>query len=213
MSNNGDRLVGVYRDEDAAREVAEQARRAGATDVRVGDPADEQASLRSEMRDEVENSFVSPQAAFAVTKEGAKGTALLGVIGAVIGVAVTVPLAFLFFDEMSLVARVIAAALVGATAGATVGIIVGPGFTSKGGSDALAVERGVTVSTAASDAAREVLTRAHPIRLDEVSSQGLPVETVTTEADRSGAGVTDAVKDRLGNPEGPAMSGDGIKES
>lgn len=184
-------LVGVYESEAEAKKAAERARQAGAAegDVRVGAAEDEVVSLQAEMQEEMDQSWVSPQAGFAYTKESAKGLAMLMPILALVGAVVALPLGFIGFGDIALWVRLLVAALVGGAAGATIGLVVGPSLGSTSPSKKTAADRGTVVRV---DGGSPELSRAmaehEPIRLDEVSPDDSRVKTVVTEEQRSDEG-------------------------
>lgn len=190
-------LVGVYETEAAAQQAAEMARKAGASegDVHLGGTEDEVVSLQAEMQEEMDQSWVSPQAGFAYTKESAKGLALLMPLLAVAGAVLAAPLAFISIGDLEFWLRLVIVTLVGATAGATVALIAGPALGAKSPSVPMAAHRGVVlrVDDDSPDVSRS-MADAQPIRLDEVrSSDDTRVATVTTEEQRSPEGTAQQV--------------------
>lgn len=189
----GRHLLGVYRDRVTAESAADEARGAGLDEgqIHVERREDEIASLRAEMRAELEDSWFSPQAGFILAKETAKGALVamlvMGAVGAVLGVV----LAFVFPSGLPLWVRLLAFGAVGAVAGATAGFIVGGLAAQKGSQKRLAAERGVTVRVeSAASEAKQALSEEQPIRLDVVEADGTPTgTTITTEEDRTDEGV------------------------
>ena len=207
MTNAGrDETLGVFKDRESAETAAERAQSAGAdrSGMRVGDDADTRASLEAEMREEMEESWLSPQAAVVATKEAAKGMSLAIPLAAAAGAVVTLPLAFLVtFGDTSLWVRIVIALSVGAVGGGTVGFIVGGGMAIKGPDEPLAAERGVTVRVAdARGDVVEALADEEPIRLDTVAPSGRKTSTVTTEEERSADGVVENLAQNARQPEG-----------
>lgn len=203
-SAQGDReqqsLVGVYESEEAAEKAAGRARQAGAAedDVRVGAAQDEVVSLQAEMQEEMDQSWVSPQAGFAYTKESAKGLAMLMPIMAAVGAVVALPLGFIDIGDIALWARLLVAALVGAAAGATIGLVVGPALGSNSPSKKSAADRGTVVRVdGGSPEISRTMAEQEPIRLDEVSPDDSRVRTVVTEEQRSDEGAAQQVARNL----------------
>ncbi len=202
-----DEALGVFKDRQSAEAAAQRARDAGGDDaagIRVGDQADSRASLEAEMREEMEESWLSPQAALVATKESAKGMSLVIPIGAVVGVLAALPFAFLItFGGASLVLRLVIAVATGGLGGAAVGFIVGGGMAIKGPDEPLAAERGVTVRVP--NARKEVvdaLSEEDPVRLDTVAPSGRKTSTVETEEEREPDGVPEDLAQSARQPEG-----------
>lgn len=191
---DGEQFLGVFADQAKADAAAGRARQAGVDEsgIRVGEQGDDLTSIKAEMQEETENSFLSPQAALIATKEMAKALALAVPLGALIGAALLVPFAFFFFTDFALWGRIVVAGLIGAVAGATVGAVAGGGLGAKGPASPLAAEHGVTVRVA--DARQEVgeaLAEEGPLRLDKVDATDVRVDTVTTEEERTEDGVVE----------------------
>lgn len=201
----GDEVLGVFQDDAQAEAAARRARAAGVDEsaIHVGEGRDETTSVRAEMQEEMENSFLSPQAAVLVTKEMTKALTLAVPLGATIGAALLVPFAFFLFTEFSLLGRLAVAILTGGLAGATVGAVAGGGLGAKGPANPLAAERGVTVRV--DDGRQEVadaLAQEDPLRLDRVSDSGVRRDTVTTQEERTDDGVVQDVSRKLQQEEG-----------
>jgi hypothetical protein len=207
MTNpENDETLGVFGDRDGAEAAAQRAREAGVDDsrIRVGDDADSQASLKAEMREEMEEAWFSPQAAFVATKEAAKGLSLATPIAAAAGAVIALPFAFIFtFGSTELWLRIVVALVIGAMAGGTVGLIISGGMTIKGPDEPLAAERGVTLRVADAGADTvQALEQEEPIRLDTVAPSGRKTSTVETEEERTGSGVVDRLFQKAREPEG-----------
>jgi hypothetical protein len=188
MNPQAVRLVAVYGSDAAAHAAGEAARRAGAPSdrVHIGDPNDRRDALEGEMREEINHAFEGPGVA-PLTGEMSKGTLLGVVVGAAVGAVIAIPFAAIGFGGWDLWLRLLVVVIVGAVVGATVGWIVGGGFAARRPEERLAAERGVTVTTPASEPIERALVAANPIRLDEFDMHGQPVATVTTEGERGGA--------------------------
>jgi hypothetical protein len=186
-------LLGVFRNRAAAESAADRARAAGADggQVHVGRREDSIASLRAEMRAELEDSWLAPQAAVILTKETAKGAIVSILVLTVVGALVGVVLGFLFSFGLALWMRLLLFGVVGASAGATAGFMIGATGAAKGSQKRLAAERGVTVrAESAVPEVERVLSEEEPIRLDMVAADGTPTgTTLTTEEDQTGEGV------------------------
>lgn len=185
-------LVGVYETEEEAEQAAEKAQQAGASegDVRMGSDEDEVVSLQAEMQEEMDQSWVSPQAGFAYTKESAKGLATVMPVFSVAGAVLALPLALIEFGGLDLWVRIVISALVGATAGVTVALVVGPSLGAKSPSAPMAAQRGRVVRV--EDDSPEVsgaMADSEPIRVDELREDGTRAATVTTEEQRSDEGT------------------------
>jgi hypothetical protein len=176
-------LVGVFNNEDDARAAA----RATGAGGQVGATTDRVNSLKAEMRDELDNSFIGAGNVGPFTKEMSKGisvaTPVFTLLGAVLGLAI----AFIGWGSIGLAPRLVIGALVGAAAGATAGFVIGGGFGAKSPAQPMAAERGVTVAVDVTDRAEATrladrMRAYRPIRIDLVA-EGEPKETLTTEED------------------------------
>jgi outer membrane lipoprotein SlyB len=151
-------VVAVFENMQSARSAMEAAKQAGADEsrIRLNDRNDEVASLRGEMRQQSEETFVGPGNVGPFTDEQTKGltfgTAIATPIGAVIGLLIgLIPMGWLFGD-LDLGLRLLIGAAVGAVAGATVGFTAGGGVRPfMEGDDALAAEKGVTLGFTSND--------------------------------------------------------------
>ena len=184
------RIQAVYEDHQRAERAAERARDAGLA-VRIDDPADERAVLRTEMRDEVESTIAGAGNVGPFTKSMTKGIArwvpIAAFIGAVFGALVgLIPWGF----GMSTLGRVLAGAAIGAAAGATAGFVAGGSFEpAERDEQRLDAERGVTVAIEVrtdedADRARRLLDGGDPIRLAETDEGGAPVRPSSEDATR-----------------------------
>ena len=166
----------------AARAALLQAGVADA-DIRVDAEPDRIASLRAEMREELTHAWVVPNAGVAYTKEGARGLVATALIGAAVGLVAAVLLAIPDWGS-SYPTRLLVFGLVGVAFGATVGLVVGPGLGSRRPDEELAATHGALLRvTHDSPELRRLLGDLHPIRMDEVRGDDLPVATVATEGD------------------------------
>lgn len=201
-----DEALGVFQDRQRAEAAAERLREAGVDEshIRVGHDADSRASLEAEMREEMEESWLSPQGAFLAPKEAAKGLSLVIPIGVAVGVLVALPFAFFStFGGASIWLRLVIAVATGAIAGGTIGFIVGGGMAVKGPDEPLAAERGVPVRVAdAGDEVVDALADEDPVRLDTVAPSGRKTSTVETEEERSPDGVVEDLAESARQPEG-----------
>ena len=174
-------VVAVYADNQSANLAAEAARKAGATEARVGGAGDDVVALRAEMRAEMDNSMAAPASVGPFPKEAAKGVTFGVLVGSILGALLVLPLGFVDFG-LPLWQRLLIAAAVGASGGATVGFVIGGGVGVRGPAEPLAAEEGVTVVALTPEAAMATVERAMQsapglIRID-VAAQDQPVETV-----------------------------------
>jgi hypothetical protein len=182
----GHRVVGVYRDRESAAAAAEAARRAGATDVRVGDDADVRTALEGEMAEELEQS-VGGLTLGPVTQEGARGAAAAMAVVAIAGCLIGLPFAAIGMGDWPLWARLLLTGGVGAAGGAVVGFIWGATLGNPGPSRRLAAETGITVGADVDGDAVAVaagMNELSPIRLDVVGELG--PRAITNEERRRG---------------------------
>ncbi len=194
MAAGEQNLIGVFRDEQAAKEAADAAAEAGVdrSRIRIGERVDQVASLRGEMSEEMGNTVAGPGNVGPFTKESTKGIAVTTPVATLVGAVLALPLALLPipFGDLGLGLRLVIAAVVGAAAGATLGLVLGGGLAAKGPGDQLASERGVTLGisfddTEEADRVAGALRQRQPIRLDVMRGDGTPGSTVTTEEDSS----------------------------
>src|SRR5262249_7022231 len=149
------------------------------------DQQDEMASVRSEMRAELDNTIVGPGSVGPFTKEMTKGIALLAVLGALVGAVVALPFAVIPMGGLDWWARGLVVAGAGALAGGTSGLVLGGAWGARGRADSLAAQRGVpAAATADADRARPLMLSRGLIRLDLVDRGRLPVEVLDTDEDR-----------------------------
>ena len=181
-------LLAVFPTADTAREAQQSLRAAGvpADAIEFDDPGDETSSLRAEMREELDDAWVLPQAAFIAPKEGARSFVVLTAVTCVVGAIVGVPLAFIDFGMTFWTRLLLIEGLLVAT-GVAIGLVLGPSLGVKRPNEPMAAQRGITVRVRQNDApTRACLSAFNPVRLDEVTVDGEPVSTVATEEDRAG---------------------------
>lgn len=187
MTTETKEIIGVFRDARAARAAADAASKVTSSHMtpRVGDAADDVASLKAEMREEMQHTTAGAGNVGPFTKEMTKGSSAGTLIGLVVGAVLALPLGFIEWLSLDLVPRLLIAAAVGAAAGATVGFMAG-GFTAKGPGQKLAAERGTTVTIDVRtpeevEAVTAVMRRHDPIRIDLATTEGDAISTLTTE--------------------------------
>lgn len=204
MDTTKRRLVAVFATDEGAERAIEQAVEAGVArdEIQMGDAA-ERASMRAEMRQELEGSLLNAQAVIALPKEAAKGAGATAILYGVACALAMMVLAPFLLTEMSLVARLVILGGIGFVAGSTIGIIVGPGFSAKGPNEPIAAERGITVSVPlTSDGLRDVFTNAGAIRVDEVTEQGEPIINLASDGDGRDRSASQRMSDILSDSEG-----------
>jgi hypothetical protein len=179
-------VVAVFQDRSSADRAVREAIGFGiaAGDVTIDRVQDEVAALRSEMRQEIEDTVAGPGVG-SVTREMRKGFVLTVPVGAVAGAAVGVLLGLLPFGG-SLGLRVAIGAIVGAVAGGVAAFVMGGGLGAKSPAAPMAADRGVTVRVACrnADQAQRVagrLSAFDPVRVDLLTAFGQPSGTVSTE--------------------------------
>jgi hypothetical protein len=187
-------LVAVFAHRTQADVAADKVRALGVADedIRNERPQDHVASLRGEMRDELERGLFSPQGGVLLTKRGIKGILAVTPFAIAGGVLLALPFAFVSWGSLPLWGRMLLAVVVGATAGAIVGFIIGGGEAEKGAGAPLAAEHGVTLRVSDARAeVQQVLVAAEPIRLDLVTADGAPLRSLTSESERNDEGVVE----------------------
>lgn len=192
--NTVNEIVGVYGDRAIADGVARRVGDLGipVSAIRVDDAGARVESMKAEMREEIDNSFIGPGNVGPFTKEMSKGivrqTTVWTVAGAVLGCLLA------FFDwpgsDLDFGARLVIAALVGAATGATIGFVWGGarGAMREPSGHNLAAERGVSVAVSApgpkAPEVVRIMRSAKPIRLDLGSLEGDPIATIETDEER-----------------------------
>lgn len=180
-------VIGVFRDEGSARAAADAASRAvSGASPRVGVEGDEVASLKGEMREEMQHTTAGAGNVGPFTKEMTKGLGVGVIGGSIIGLVLGLGLGLIPWGNVGLGARLIIGAIVGVAAGATFGFVAGGGHAAKGPSEPLAAERGTTVSIDVRtpeevERVSEAMRGHGPIRIDVATAEGDAMSTVTTE--------------------------------
>lgn len=186
MKSEPRQVVAVFRTPDAARTAAGAARQAGATDVRVNSDQGDVLSLQSEMRDEMEHTFIGPGNVGPFTKEMSKGMSAGTIVGAIVGAVAALPFAVVDFG-LPVWQRVVIALAVGAFAGSTVGFVLGGGLGARGPAEPLAAEEGTTVVATVAAARLDDVERALAnspglIRVD-LAVRDQPLDNIAEEDD------------------------------
>lgn len=197
MAQRATHLVAVYPDEGAARSAADRLEAAGVDPgrIRVGRPEDHTSSVVAEMRQETDEAWMSPQAGFLLTKEMARGAAVVVPVLAGLGALFALALTPFVLSSLPVWARLIVLAGLGAAAGGAAGLILGAGEAEKGSREPLAAERGVAVRVeSAAPGLEKVLAAAGPIRVDRVSDSGTATRTVATDEGPGRDGALDDLR-------------------
>jgi hypothetical protein len=165
--------------------------------VRIDAETDEIASLRAEMHEELTQAWIVPSAAFIATKEGAKGMAFVGAVAILVSLLIAVPLAFIDFGA-TLGTRLVVFSLVAIALGGTIGFVAGAGAAAKRPGERMAAHRGTVVRVDVdTPELRRALVDLEPIRLDQVTHDGTPLDTVVTEGDRRDDGTVEELAANL----------------
>jgi len=192
-------LLAVYDTHDAAVEARRAALGVGVPEaaITMDGVANEQTSLKAEMREELEKSWMMPAAAIATTDEGLKGTFLAGIVCCALALVVIVPFAFIDWG-LSLPMRLLIHVVVALLVGASVAVVAGPALASRRSDEVMGAHRGSTLRVAAdSEELRRALDRPGLIRLDEVTHDLEPMGAVITEDDRTARGVAEQMADNV----------------
>jgi hypothetical protein len=191
-----ERLVAVFEDEATARSAAD-AVRPHCADVRIGERRDVVGSLKGEMREEIVQTEAAP-GRYPFTKEQGKAMVLLAAVGAVIGAALLAPVAFIEMGNVDFGWRLVIVLAVGALAGGAAGFVIGGSLGSRGPADPSAAHAGVTVSVPHGDQrVADILNGHKPIRMDVIAADATPLDTVTTEEQRTGGGTVQELASNL----------------
>lgn len=186
MKSEPRQVVAVFRTPEAAQTAADAARRAGASEVRVDSERGDVLSLQSEMRDEMEHTFIGPGNVGPFTKEMSKGLGAGAIIGGLVGAVIALPFVAIDFG-LPLWQRVVIALVVGAFAGSTVGFVLGGGLGARGPAEPLAAEEGITVVATAAPTRLDDVERAFAdtpglIRVD-LAVRDQPIDNIAEEDD------------------------------
>jgi hypothetical protein len=199
-------LLGVYADPLTVRDLTERLRAGGVQDrqVQVDQPVDKQTALVGEVRQEVEQSYVSPQVGVVYPKETVKAGAVFGpplvALGAVAG-----GLAGWFLDvgQWDAWLEVLVGAIVGAVSTGTIAAIMIPAMSVKNPQDPSPVEEGITVRVDEfSPDIERMMAEARPLRLERLAASDQPVATVLTEEDQSDEGIIEEVGENFAREQG-----------
>lgn len=180
-------IVAVFRDDGSARAAADAASRAlSGAKPRIGAEGVDVASLKAEMREEMQHTVAGAGNAGPFTKEMTKGLSVGALGGSLVGLVVGIGLGFIPWGSIGLGPRLIIGAIVGASAGATLGFVAGGGLAAKGPAQPLAAERGTTVSIDVRtpeeiERVTEAMRGHDPIRIDLTTAEGDALSTLTTE--------------------------------
>jgi len=193
-------LLVVYPDRERAVAAQRALIGAGVADreIHLDDEPDTIVSLRAEMHEELSRAWIVPNAGVAYPKEAARGLVVMSAIGVAVGVLAAFPLALIDFGSTYWVRWVVFAA-VGVGFGLAVALVVGPALGSPRPGELSAAVRGTLLRVGRDTRElRELLIAEEPVRLDVVTHDGDPIDTVMTEGDT----VTNTVKDMAANVEG-----------
>lgn len=196
------RLIGVYRDDEAASRAAEAAERNGARNVVRGARVDAVDSLQNEMREELEHTIVGPGSVGPFDKESTKGMARWVPACTIGAMVLSVPLAFIKMGDLAFATRLGIVLACAAAAGSTVGFVAGMAMGGRrtgdrtAGTEGKGVNRriqpmaaeegvvvGVTVDEQSSERVADAMAEFDPIRLDKAGMHGEPLSTLATESD------------------------------
>jgi hypothetical protein len=182
IPEGGRELLAVYPDEQRAEQARAALLDAGvpATEIHLDRDADTVTSLRAEMHEEMSNSWIVPNAAAVYPKESAQSMAIVGLVGAGLGLLAAFPLALIDFGSTYWVRFAIWAAVL-VTMGLTIALVAGPASGAKRPAEKPAGARGVVLRVDRDTAElRRLLGGLGPIRIDEVSVGDQPIDTVSS---------------------------------
>jgi hypothetical protein len=177
-------VIGVFPDEQRAREAAEVAQRAGADPsvIRIGDRNDRIKELQGEMLDEVEHTVMGPGSVGPFTKEMSKGIVPLTIALGIAGALVALPFAAIDFGGLPLWGRLLILAVCGGAVGSVIGFQIGGMYGAQRPEEPLPVERGVTIAIdGAPPSAIDALKAMQPIQLGTFDEHGRSLGTVVAE--------------------------------
>lgn len=192
-------LLVVYPDADGAARAQRALVGAGVAraDVTVDRESDRIASYRMEMHEELARAWIVPQAGIAHTKEGARGFAATAGVGALVGLLAALPLALIPAGDTAYGTRFLVWAVIGVAFGGAVGIVAGPGIASVRPDAQMAAARG-TVLRVRHDTpeVRRLLDELDPLRMDELTADDLPIETLRSEGPTGAAEVVEDLAEK-----------------
>lgn len=195
-------LLVVYPDREHARAAATALLDAGVPreHVHLDEEPDAVASLRAEMHDELTKAWVVPNAGVVYPAGSARGLAMVAVIGAAIGLLAAFPLALIDWGSTYWV-RWLIWAVVGVGFGLAVAFVVGPAGGAPRPGELPPAARGIMLRVEEdSPELRHLLAGLEPIRMDEITHDGDPIDAVTIEKpDRGVEGAVETAKDMAAN--------------
>jgi hypothetical protein len=151
------------------------------SDVRIDEDLDAVVSLRAEMHDEMRRAWVVPNAGVAYPAEAARGLAMVSVVAVAVGIAAAFPLALLDVGATYWL-RWVVFAVVGAAFGLAVSLVIGPAGGAPRPGEQPAAARGTVLHVDRdTPVVRDVLLGHDPIRIDEISRRGDPLDVVLRE--------------------------------
>lgn len=182
---NGE-LLGVYRSRLEADRVADALAAAGwrADSIDVDGDGDAGVSLGAEMREELTRALIAPQASLIMTREGTRSFAFLLMLLTVGGLVVGTAFSFIEWGGFGFWIRwlIVTGAILAMTS--VIALTTAPALASRRPQAAMAAEQGVTVRVHAdTPQIRSIMLRHEPIRLDEVTPGGHPIDRVANEED------------------------------
>jgi len=194
-------LIAVYPDDAHAQQARTALLDVGVQpeEIHLSEEGDIVAALRAEMSDEMTRSLVAPHAGVVYPPGSARGFTIIGLVGAVIGIAAAFPLALIDFGSTYWV-RWLVWAVVGVGFGFAVGVVAGPAGGAPRPGELSPAARG-TVLRVERDAQglRRILESFEPLRLDEISHGGDPIDNIYTSMPTDTAEVA---KDIAANVQG-----------
>jgi len=194
-------LLAVFPDRDHAQGARTALLDAGVAEeaIQLGGHDDTVSSLRAEQHDELTRAWVVPQASAIYPGSSLRSM----VITAVIAVAVVVPVALLLAlvdFGFTYPVRAVIFGLVGLAMAFAIALVAGPPAGADRPASPPDATQGVTLRVAADRAElRDLLHQHHPIRVDEVTRDGHPIDTVERARPDSTA---ETLKDMAANVEG-----------
>jgi membrane protein YdbS with pleckstrin-like domain len=196
--DTGHHLLAVMPDTESAERLAQRLRDEGvsADSIHVDDARDDADALRAEMAAEMNDAVVAPQAVFIASKEGVRGTALFTLIGSIVALIVTVPIAFIDVG-LNYWARFVIEASFLIFMVFLIAYVLG-GAWAWNPEQKMAAERGVVLRIReTSPRITDLVIEAGPIRVDEVAADGAPLSTVHTEGSDADEQMMPKVEDTI----------------
>ncbi|HEY7627702.1 MAG TPA: hypothetical protein VH761_11565 [Ilumatobacteraceae bacterium] len=192
-------VIAVLRSREAADRVVDRLVASGVNRqlITVDDPADETPALRAEMRAELSDAVILPQASFIADKEGARGFGLTLLLTGLIALVLAFPIALIDYG-LSYWSRFLVAAGITVGLALMIALVFGIAWGSSDPNKPAAAQRGTTLRVRVdNESVKRIIVEADPIRVDEITEQGEPAAAVHTENQAADDNLADKAIDTV----------------